>query len=212
LFAWAASSGNDVAKLKTLIQSTVPSRAGVIDVQVGEWSLNSGGTLQFYSNLNAVWTADVLGHILANGGLSLYYGTKGNALKWSDGYVTDSSGHTVFMRLDDPQAPYWGHAMFTGAGLFRPFGSAMVPATTTTSGVDVFASNAKTIVVVNKNGGSRTLGFSLPGLSSHSVDVWQKNQSIRFNTPPVKRATVNVVGEGFTYSVPAISVTTFVLS
>ncbi|HTD50711.1 MAG TPA: hypothetical protein VK771_08930, partial [Acidimicrobiia bacterium] len=102
LFKWASSTGGDVRHLRTLISSMLPGRASSVGIEVGEWSLDSGGSAQLFTNFNAVWTADVLGNILRSGGQSLYYGTKGNALKWSDGYVTNDHGVQTYMHLDDP--------------------------------------------------------------------------------------------------------------
>ena len=215
LFRWAASTGNDVRNLRAIIAAAVPARASGIGVEVGEWSLNWGGNAQGDTNFNTVWTADVIGHILQGGGGSIYFGTKGNAIKWADGFDTDDGGHTVFMHLDDPKAPYHGHGMFTGEGLFRPFGQKMVSAVTSLPNVDVFASNgAKNIVVVNKDKtASRQAVFSLIGVpASATVNVWQKNQNVLFRDPPVHRGVVHVNGGTFSYRLPAMSVTTFVIA
>jgi glycosyl hydrolase family 39 (putative alpha-L-iduronidase) len=214
LFRWAATTGNDVSTLRRLIQSTVPSRASQIGIEVGEWSLNWGGTAQGDTNFNAVWTADVLGHILQNGGWSVYFGTKGNALKWSDGWATDDMGHTVFMHVNDPHAPYHGYGMFTGEGLFRSFGNSMVHASTTLPDVDVFASkNPKNIVAINKSqSAGHSAEFSLNGVSSATVDVWQKDQRVLFKDPPVHRGSVNVRNGTFSFHLPPMSATTFVIT
>jgi hypothetical protein len=214
LFRWATNTGNDVSNLRRVIQSTVTSRASQIGIEVGEWSLNWDGNAQGDTNFNTVWTADVLGHILANGGLSVYFGTKGNAIKWADHYVTDDLGHTVYMHLDDPRAPYHGYGMFTGEGLFPSFGTTLMRASTTLPNIDVFASNnPKNIVVINKDQSTdRTATLSLTGVSTATIDVWQKNQHVPFKDPPIHLGTINTNNGTFNYDLPATSVTTFLVT
>ncbi|HEX6392394.1 MAG TPA: hypothetical protein VFZ97_03070 [Acidimicrobiales bacterium] len=214
LFQWAHGTGADVANLRAMIQQMVPSRASQISVEVGEWALDWGGSLQANTNLNAVWSADVLGNIIANGGSSMFYGTKGNALEWASGYQTDQdTGQQVFENLDDPHAPYHGYGMFTGEGLFPGFGTRLATATTSLPNVDVFASdNPKNIVVVNKDPSVTQTGvFSLGNVSSGTVDVWQKNPTVPFQNPPVHLGSFTFSGDAFSYSLPALSVTTFVV-
>ena len=198
-----------------MIRQIVPSRASQIAVEVGEWSLDWGGNLQANTNLNSVWSADVLGNILHNGGDSMFYGTKGNALEWAPGYTTDQdSGQQVYLNLDDPHASYHGFGMFTGEGLFPRFGTSLVNTTTTLPNVDVFASdNPKNIVVVNKDPSVTQIAtFSLGSASSGAVDVWQKNPTVAFQNPPVHLGNFGYSGGTFSYALPALSVTTFVVS
>lgn len=215
LFKWATGTGKDIADLRALMQSMQPARAAQVPIEVGEWALDSGGSAQTHTNFNAVWAADVLGNILTNGGISLFYGTKGNAIEWSPSYtVTDDFGRTITLKLDDPQAPYHGIGMFTGESLFRGFGTSVVKSATTLPNVDIFASsNAKNIVVINKDQAlSQTGIFALTGAASGTVDIWQKNQTVPFNIPPVHLGTVSFKDGTFTYPLPAMSVTTFVIN
>jgi Glycosyl hydrolases family 39 len=213
LFRWARNTGDDVARLRRVIEATVPDRALDIEIQVGEWSLNWGGNAQVDTNFNAVWTADVLGNILENGGRSIYFATKGNAIKWADGWAVDDAGHRVFMRLDDPRAAYHGYGMFTGEGLFRSFGNTVVSAMTTLSNIEVFASdNPRNIVVINKEPASTQRAvFSLSGVTSATVAVWQKHPGILFNAPPEQQESVSVRHGAFSITLPPMSVTTFVI-
>ena len=213
LFRWAATTGNDVRKLRRLIQSTVPSRASQIGIQVGEWSLNWGGTAQGDTNFNAVWTADVLGHILQNGAVRIFR-HQGQRVKWSDGWTTTIWATPCSCRVNEPHAPYHGYGMFTGEGLFRPFGNSMVRASTNLPNVDVFASNdPKNIVAINKSQSvEQSAEFSLRGVSSATVDVWQKDQHVLFKDPPVHRRTIQVQNGTFGYRLPPMSATTFVIT
>jgi hypothetical protein len=212
LFQWARNTGEGVSKIRAMINAAVPARAANIEVQVGEWSLDWGGNAQMDSNFMSVWTADVIGNILANGGLSIYYGTKGNAIKWSDATVVDDFGRQVVMHLDDPRASYWGHAMFTGAGLFPGFGPAVATASTSLLNVDVFA-GTQTIVVVNKNETeTKNAVFEVSGRTVSTVEVWQKDQGLTFNAPPAHLGPVRPALGQFTYALPPMSVTTFVVN
>jgi hypothetical protein len=215
LFQWAHGTGSDVAKLRALIQQLVPSRASQIAVEVGEWAMNWGGNLQANTNLNSVWSADVLGNIVANGGYSMFYGTKGNAIEWAAGYTTDQdTGQQVYLNLDDPHASYHGYGMFTGEGLFPGFGISLATSTTTLPNVDVFASdNPKDVVVVNKDPAlSQAAVVSVGSVSSGTVDVWQRNPNVSFYSPPVHLGSFAFSGGSFPYSLPPLSVTTFVIT
>jgi hypothetical protein len=206
--------GADIANLRAMIQQQVPSRASQISIEIGEWALDWGGNLQANTNLNAVWSADVLGNILASGGYSMFYGTKGNALEWGSGYQTNQdTGQQVYENLDDPHAPYHGYGIFTGEGLFPGFGTSLATATTTLPNVDVFASDGrKNIVVVNKDPSATQTGtFSLGNVSSGMVDVWQKSPSVSFQDPPVHLGSFTFSGGAFSYALPALSATTFVV-
>src|SRR5581483_5983070 len=215
LFQWATGTGHDIADLRALMQSMQPARAAQVPVEVGEWALDSGGSAQTHTNFNAVWATDVLGNILENGGISMFYGTKGNAVEWSPtNTVTDDFGRSITLALDTPQAPYHGIGVFTGESLFRGFGTSVVKSSTSLPNVDVFASdNAKNIVVVNKDQAlSQTGVFTLNGIASGTIDVWQKNQSILFNAPPSHIAAISFQNGAFSYPLPAMSATTFVIS
>jgi hypothetical protein len=213
LFAWATDTGKDVARLRRIIDDTVPTRSSNIQIQVGEWSLDWGGNAQLDTNFNAVWTADVLGHILDNGGLSIYFATKGNAIKWADGWAVDDTGRRIFMHLDDPRAAYHGYGMFTGEGLFRSFGKTVVRATTTLPDVDVFASTRpRNIVAINKDPRREVHAvFALDGVSSATVSPWQKHPGVTFNDPPAPAKSVTVERGVFAYTLPPMSATTFVV-
>ena len=224
LFNWAAGTGRSVAHAKALLAQYVPSRASQIPVEVGEWSLDMSSLFTSYgpngrnltkSNFNVVWGADVLGTIVANGGMSLHYGTKGNALIWATGTrVNYDTGQTVSLTLDDPQAPYHAYGMFTGEGLFRGFGSAYASSTTLLPNVDVFASdNQKNIVVINKDTANAQSGvFQLNGVSSGTVDVWQHAQGTAWYQAPIHVGSFAFSGGNFSYTLPALSATTFVVS
>ncbi|MCL5935296.1 MAG: hypothetical protein M1543_02235 [Firmicutes bacterium] len=147
--------------------------------------------------------------------MAMYYGTKGNAIKWLTGTNTDwYTGITYTLNLDDPKAPYHGYGMFTGEGLFRGFGNIMVNSTTSLPNIDIFASdNPKNIVVINKDQTtSQTAIFGLNGADSGTIDVWRKDGSVVFMNPPVHVGSFNFQNSTFTYTLTPMSATTFVIN
>jgi Glycosyl hydrolases family 39 len=213
LFHTAADYGNNINDLRSLIRQVVPARAAHIGIEVGEWDLNWGGTAQSNLNFHAVWAASVEGNILQAGGWSLFYADKGNALYGNAHTVTDPYGHVVLIQPDDTNPAYHGIGMFTGEGLFRGFGTTVVRARTTLPHVEVFASDhAKNIVVLNMDQSvAQVATFSLNGATSGSIEVWRKDESVLFPDPPVKLATLHLENGTFTYHLPPLSITTFVL-
>lgn len=214
LFQYAAKFSNDINNLRSLIQQTVPDRASQIGIEVGEWELNWNGTAQNKTNFHVVWAASVLGHILSSGGESLFYADKGNALYDSQQTITDSHGQVVNVRADDPGPAYHGIGMFTGEGLFRAFGDTLVRTSTTLPNVEVYASDhPKNIIVINKDPSiTQTAIVSLKGVTSGTVDVWRKDESVLFPNPPIKLGARSLLNGTFTYQLPPFSVTVFLLN
>src|SRR5229473_2521678 len=213
LFQIAAGYGNGINNLRSLIQQIVPARASQIGIEVGEWELNWGGTEQNNTNFHAVWAASVLGHILSSGGWSLFYADKGNAIYGNQHTITDPYGHVVNINVDDTNPAYHGIGMFTGEGLFRGFGDTMINAYTTLPNVEVYASdNPKNIVVINKDPSiTQTATVSLNGVTSGTVEVMRKDESVLFPNPPIKLGILPLQNGTFTYQLTPFSITTFVL-
>ncbi len=214
LFQNADGYGNDVTKLRAVINSTVPSRASQIAIEVGEWELNWGGSAQNNINFHSVWAATAFGGILKAGGYSMFYADKGNLIYGSPHTFIDSTGKSYSVVPDDTNPAYHGIGMFTGEGLFQHFGDTMVSATTTFPNIEVFASdNPKNIVLINKDPSTTQLAtVAVTGLSSGTFDVWRKDESISPPNPPVKIGTVSIQNGTFTYQLTPFSVTTFVLT
>ena len=209
-----ARYSTSINQLRSLIQKIVPARASQIGIEVGEWELNWGGSAQDYTNFHAVWAASALGHILSSGGWSLFYADKGNAIFMHPHTITDPYGHVVNINPDDTNPAYHGIGMFTGEGLFQGFGDTVVNASTTLPNVEVYASdNPKNIVVINEDPSiTQTATISLNGVTSGTIDVWRKDESVLFPNPPVKLGTLPLQNGTFTYQLTPFSVTTFVLN
>ena len=213
LFQNAAEYGNRINDLRSLIQKIVPARASQINIEVGEWELNWAGSAQDNTNFHAVWAASVMGHILSSGGRGLFYADKGNAIYDSQHTFTDPYGHVVKINVDDTNPAYHGIGMFTGEGLFQGFGDALVKANTTLPNVEVYASDhPKNIVMINTDPSiTQTATISLHGVKSGTIEVWRKDESVLFPNPPIKLGTLALQNGTFTYQLPPLSVTTFVL-
>jgi hypothetical protein len=97
--------------------------------------------------------------------------------------------------------------------LFRGFGDTMINADTTLPNVEVYASdNPKNIVVLNKDPSiTQTATVHLKGVTSGTIDVWRKDESVLFPNPPIKLGTLPLENGTFTYQLPPFSVTAFVL-
>ena len=214
LFQEAATYGNDINDLRTLINKIVPARATQIAIEVGEWELNWGGSAQDDSNFHAVWVASAMGHMLSSGGRSLFYADKYNALYGDSQTITDAYKHVVTIHTDDTNPAYHGIGMFTGEGLFRGFGNTLVNVDTTLQNVEVYASdNPRNIVLINKSSSkTQTAIINLNGIVFVNIDVWRKDETTLFIHPPVKVQSTYLRGNIFTYQLPPLSVTTLVFT
>jgi hypothetical protein len=90
--------------------------------------------------------------------------------------------------------------MFTGAGLFPGFGTA-IPVCHAPSGIDCFASDGGSHDVVLVNTGTASVNVTLPAAG----DVWQRAPGLAFNAPPTHLGTLSSV------VLPPVSATTVVL-
>ncbi|MEX0799744.1 MAG: DUF4114 domain-containing protein [Dehalococcoidia bacterium] len=209
LLANTAEWESTIGQMRTMIQNTVPARAGQIEIQIGEWNLDWDGDAKHYTNFNTVWSASVLGRILKAGGLSLPYASKNGGL----GALFESDSATYGTSRDDPMPIYHGIGMFTGQSLFRPFGGTVVDTLTSLSNLEVYASSgARNVVVVNKDpSASRAGAFFFDGFASGTVQVWRKSGSASPFAAPANLGTTNVVNSLLSYTLPPYSVTTFVL-
>ncbi len=207
LFDKSATYEVDIADLYQRIQKTVPSRASHITIEVGEWDLDYAGHLLEYTQFDNAWGAATLGHILHAGAISMLYTDKGNLLLKTGTEITGGS-------MDSATPMYHALGMYTGEGLFRGFGRMMVQATTTLPGIDVYASDGdKNIVVINESPTTTQTGtFQLKGLTSGTVDIWGKNQSISASAPPKHLGNTTFQNSSFSYTLPPFSVTTFLIN
>jgi hypothetical protein len=130
-----------------------------VGLQVGEYNLNWADEPQNNTQAQSVWVAAALGTILSRGAVAFQYGDKNQAMGLVAGGV--------------PKASYWGMAAFTGAGLFRPFGTTMVRADSDEPAVRVFASADESNVVIINTGPDRPAWLRLNGFAGGHTAVWQ---------------------------------------
>jgi hypothetical protein len=187
--ATAASAWRYAAQLEALRAMISDSR---VERQVGEFNLNWSDEPQNGTQFQTVWVAAALGTILSEGAAAFLYGDKNAALGLVAGGV--------------PKPSYWGIAMFTGAGLFRPFGSGAVEATSASSAVRVFASTRQRNIVLVNTGPVTHAAVQLDGFSGGEAEIWRSTDG-----EPVHRGTTRV-GTRLILALPEQSVTTVVLS
>ena len=202
------------------------ARSAQIQMSVGEynwsWQLNDGyqggwmgggADTRFFEPIAGIWAASVAGHTAKAGARSHQYSDQNGALGItfddSEGNVLQHYGRTI----NDPMPEYWALAMYTGANLFRGFGTSMVSATSNIPGVEAYASNNnKNIVLINKSPSTQEMAsVGLTGFGGGSADIWQTNPGAQFSAP-TKINTVNNVTDTVSVNLPAYSITTIVLN
>ncbi len=222
--------------------ATSGPRNAQIGIQAGEFNISSNsGSLASspearlpYDFFNVLYVSAALGNITTTGSRAMLFGDKNTALGiLSDGTTPWLNGTAQVSwpppATDSPMPAFNGYAMYTGMGLFRHYGTASVATSTTIAaspnGLDIFAStNGKNIVVVNKDSVAHTVTFALTGYTTGTAEVWQKaavggvigssdNPGPLYNPSAIQQlSTINITNSGFSVSVPAYSVTTYVLN
>ncbi|MFB4265095.1 PA14 domain-containing protein [Nonomuraea sp. GTA35] len=176
-----------------------------IDIQIGEFNsdFDDPGGRRTLTHFNTLWGAAALGQILHAGAAAYQYGDKNGQLG-----LTSTDGEGGIPR-SEPLPIYHGIGMFTGEGLFRPFGTTMVAATADNALLHAFASDGgKNVVLVNVGTEplDTTLGFT--GLTAGTAALWQSTDAA---WAPHRAGTAEVAGGKATLTLPARSATTLVI-
>lgn len=225
----ADSYGSELTQLRSmLVQKFGASKGNSIQMSVGEynWSWQfgdgyqgsdawdgGGNDVRFFEPVATVWTAAVAGNIAAAGGRGDQYSDQNGAL----GITFDDSEANILTHygtsVSDPMPGYWGLAMFTGANLFRHFGTNLVQSSTTLANTEVFASNnSDNVVLVNKDpNATQAAILQLTGVNSGTADVWQTS-NLRPFAAPARVATATISSGSMQVSLPPYSVTTLVIN
>jgi hypothetical protein len=207
-----ATMSSDLARLRSLISATVPSRAASIAIHVGEWNIAWDTEPVQFTGFASMWDADLLGRILSGGADGMSFGTKsgGLGLLFHHGAgVAPPAGYPD----DSPMPLYEAIAMFTGAERFPRFGTAMVHATSSLGGVDVFASAfPDDIVIVNLNPRVRSTVLHVDSDAPESATEWQLTQPGAAPSAPASIGTAVSDNGSFALTLPAQSVTTLTLT
>jgi hypothetical protein len=217
LLAELPAMSNDLATLRTMIETADPGRASDIAIHVGEWNFSADpGTLaQFaYTGFASVLDADLLGRILAGGADSLAWGSKNGPMSLIFGDALAQGGHAPPQYKEDTPMPlYEAIGMFTGQGLFPRFGTTIVTARSAKPGVDAFASaNPDEIVLVNTTGAAERVSVGIAASEPLSGAIWQLHQTGPVSAAPVRTGTATSDAGVFKIRLPADSVTTLVVT
>lgn len=200
--------------VRAAINSIVPGRANQIAHMVGEYNVSPFASSdtndeRFYTGGTTVWNALATGSILKGGARAFIFSDQNNpiGLIFQQGSIAALYGR----QQGDLQPAYHGIGMFSGEGLFRRFGTAMVQASSTDPDIVAFASNnSKNLVLVNKNKDTaKTANVRLDSFGSGRAAIWQTDKNKPFDYPAKKGDYV--VNGGFAYNLPSYSVTTVIL-
>jgi hypothetical protein len=201
----------DIVDMRQRIATLVPDRASQIGIQIGEWNMDYSdpdGTLML-SHLATVWAAAALGTMLHAGAVAMQYGDKNGSLERNTSLGLTSEVGEGGVPVSEPLPIYHGIGMFTGEGLFRPFGKTLVEASADNAAMHVFAStDAKNVVLVNTSTEEVSTSIAFNGLIAGTAATWQSTAS----DPIPHQSGALTVGSGqTTTTLPGRSVTTLVL-
>ncbi|WP_266160160.1 hypothetical protein [Dyella silvatica] len=185
--------------LRQQVALSFGSRASQVGVQVGEFNYNSfydsSWRNAFYTSVNLVHTASVIGHVLRAGGNAYQYSDNNGPL----GLITDGTSNHDQPQSQNIRLPaYWGMSAWSGGAWTRRFGSVMVAASTQLPDVEVFATdNAKKIILINKSVDTdRHATLTLIGKDSGTYSAWEYVRGMdpsAFSTGPQFQPPVNIV-------------------
>ena len=161
--------------IRQQVNSSFGTRADKIGIQVGEYNYNpfysSAWQNAFYTSLNLVHTASVIGHVLSAGGRAYQYSDNDGAL----GLITDGTGNNDQPAGSYVRLPvYWGITVWTGGTQMPRYGSVMVSATTSLQDFEVYATDhAKKIILINTSFNTdQHAVIDLAGISSGRYSAW----------------------------------------
>jgi hypothetical protein len=213
LLANTVNYENNANNIRSLLVNTFGAVVGnQIDIEMGEWNLSWSSDPRTLQHLNTVWSASALGHMVNAGMISRQYADKNGSLGALCESSPQTSGSVTYTcNIADPTPIYHGIGMFTGESLFPSFGTSLVSSTTTLANVEVYASdNPKNIVVINKDpAATQAATIGLNGVSSGTVDVWQKGPADKV---PTKQTSLTVSSGSFSYNLAPYTVYTFLVT
>jgi len=167
--------GKEVSEVREDLKGlSVPDQVSVSELNFS-WRFEDGTppdgkNRRFYTAVNTVWCASVVGHILQARGSAAIYGNQNGAL----GVFSEDSEAT-------PMPAYWGLAPWTGASLFPHFADTFFEVQSAAGpSVEAFAVsnevNGANIVLIQKSEtASAAVDLQVNGLSARSFAVWQSN-------------------------------------
>ncbi|MDF2709875.1 MAG: hypothetical protein K0R62_5527 [Nonomuraea muscovyensis] len=192
----------DIAAVRALIRSELGRD---LDLQIGEFNsdFDDPDGHRTLTHFNTLWGAAAVGQMLHAGASAFQYGDKNGQLG-----LTSTKGEGGIAR-SEPLPIYHGIGMYTGEGLFRPFGKTVVEARADNDELHVFASDhAKNVVLVNVGDEPLETALTLTGLTSGTAAVWQSTSDA---WTPHRTGTAAISGGRATVTLPAGSATTLVI-
>ncbi|MEV1247484.1 PA14 domain-containing protein [Nonomuraea sp. NPDC050022] len=192
----------DIKEVSALAESILGRK---IDIQIGEFNSDhkDDDGHRTLTHFNTVWGAAALGQILHAGASAYQYGDKNGQLG-----LTSEKGEGNIPR-NEPLPIYHGIGMYTGEGLFRPFGKTIVQASANNDKLHVFASDqSKNVVLVNVGTDPIDAALALTGLTAGTAAIWQSTSDA---WTPHRTGTATIAGGKATVTLPAGSVTTLVI-
>ncbi|MEV0201648.1 PA14 domain-containing protein [Nonomuraea sp. NPDC050691] len=192
----------DIAGVRATVRSVLGRD---LPIQIGEFNsdFDDPDGHRTLAHFNTLWGAAALGQILHAGASAYQYGDKNGRLG-----LTSTNGEGGIAR-SEPLPIYHGLGMYTGEGLFRPFGTTVVQAGANTAKLHVFASDhAKNVVLVNVGAEPLDTTLTLNGLASGTAAVWQSTSDA---WTPHRTGTATISGGKATVTLPAGSATTLVI-
>jgi hypothetical protein len=238
-FSQADSYKSALQNLRGMLSSTLGSAANNITTQIGEynWSWQfadgyqgsdawdgTGNDVRFFEPVTTAWSAAAIGNIAETGSRSFQHSDQNGPL----GITFDDSEPSLVsyygQAVNSPMPIYWGIGMYSGANLFRGFGSTVVSSSVTSlPNVETFAStNSDNVVLVNEDPTTtQVANVSLSGFGGGIYDAWQTCGTINSGisctgngqfSAPTKIVNGQVVSnDAIPVSLPPYSVTTLVL-
>ncbi|MEU4232292.1 PA14 domain-containing protein [Nonomuraea sp. NPDC026600] len=192
----------DIKEVSALAESVLGRK---IDLQIGEFNSDhkDDDGHRTLTHFNTLWGAAALGQILHAGAGAYQYGDKNGQLG-----LTSEKGEGNIPR-NEPLPIYHGIGMYTGEGLFRPFGKTVVQASANNDKLHVFASDqSKNVVLVNVGADPIEAGLALTGLTAGTAAIWQSTSDA---WTPHQTGTAAITGGKATVTLPAGSATTLVI-
>lgn len=192
----------DIKEVSALAESVLGRKA---DIQIGEFNsdFDDPDGHRTLTHFNTLWGAAALGQMLHAGAGAFQYGDKNGQLG-----LTSTKGEGGIPR-NEPLPIYHGIGMYTGEGLFRPFGKTIVQASADNDKVHVFASDhAKNVVLVNVGADAVEAGVALTGVTAGTAAVWQSTKDA---WAPHRTGTAAISGGRTSVTLPAGSATTLVI-
>ncbi|MEU4697967.1 PA14 domain-containing protein [Nonomuraea dietziae] len=192
----------DIKEVSALAESVLGRK---VELQIGEFNsdFDDPDGHRTLTHFNTLWGAAALGQMLHAGAGAFQYGDKNGQLG-----LTSTKGEGGIPR-SEPLPIYHGIGMYTGEGLFRPFGKTVVQASADTDKLHVFASDhAKNVVLVNVGADQVEAGLTLTGVTAGTAAVWRSTQDA---WAPHRTGTATITGGKATVTLPPGSVTTLVI-